>query len=69
LGKVEKNGVMLGFCNGNLLHDDINWLEKGDRKQVHSKTFKSIDEIETDIVKAYLFEAVEIDHRLKSLKR
>jgi hypothetical protein len=68
-GKVEKNGVMLGFCNGNLLHDDINWLEKGDRKQVHSKTFKSIDEIETDIVKAYLFEAVEIDHRLKSLKR
>jgi len=64
-GNVKKNGVLLGFCNGNLLHDDLDWLEKGSRKQVYAKTYNSIDEIETDIIKAYLFEAVEIDRRLK----
>jgi len=64
-GKVKRNGVMMGFCNGNLLHDELDWLEKGERKQVYTKTFQSIEEIETDIVKAYLFEAVEVDNRLK----
>lgn len=64
-GKVKKNGVLFGFCNGNLLHDDLGWLEKGERKQVYTKIFHNIDEIETDIVKAYLFEAVEIDRKLK----
>lgn len=62
---MKKDGVMLGFCNGNLLHDDLDWLDKGNRKQVYTKTFNRIDEIEADIIKAYLFEAVEIDRKLK----
>lgn len=65
-GKVKKNGVMLGFCRGNLLNDDLNWLEKGERKQVFTKTFTNINEIEPAIVKAYIFEAVEVDERMKS---
>ena len=38
-GKVEKNGVILGFSNGNLLPDPEGFLEKGTRKQVYTKTF------------------------------
>ena len=33
-GNVKTNGVMLGFTNGHLLNDEINYLEKGKRKQV-----------------------------------
>jgi hypothetical protein len=65
-GNVKFKGVALGFCNGYLLHDDLNWLEKGSRKQVYTKTFQSINEIETDIVKTYLFEAAEVDEKLRS---
>ncbi len=60
-GKVKANGVQLGFCQGNLLMDDINYLDKGDRKQVYSKTFFDIEDIDVDLLKAYLFDAVEVD--------
>jgi len=60
-GKVAKNGVMIGFCKGNLIPDEINYLDKGNRKEVFSKTFFSIDEIDIDVLKTYIFSAVEID--------
>ena len=44
-GNVQKNGVLLGFCNGNLMRDEINYLEKGNRKQVFVKTFHKIEDI------------------------
>jgi len=55
------NGVQLSFCKGYLLQDDINYLEKGDRKQVYSKTFFEIEDIDVDVLKTYLFDAVEVD--------
>ena len=60
-GMVPLNGVQLGFCYGNLLSDEINYLAKGNRKQVFYKTFSSIDEIDVDLIKMYLFGAVEVD--------
>ena len=71
-GKIKENGVKLGFCQGNLLSDEINYLEKENRKQVYTKTFKHFKEIEVDILKSYLFQAIEIDqknHQKKKFKK
>lgn len=64
-GNVKLKGVQLGFCMGNLLQDDINYLEKGNRKQVYSKTFFNITDIDVDLLRTYLFDAVEVDERIK----
>ena len=64
-GKVKMNGVQLGFCKGYLLQDEFGYLEKGNRKQVFSKTFFNIKDINEDLLKAYLFDAVEIDQSFK----
>lgn len=63
-GKVNMNGVQFGFTRGHLLSDYAKYLEKGNRKQVHSKTFFSIDEIDFELMREYLFEALEIDRNL-----
>ncbi len=60
-GNVKRDGVLLGFCYGNLLNNDLNYLEKGGRKQVFTKTFMSPTEINEDVLRKYLFMAMEID--------
>ncbi len=64
-GNVKLKGVQLGFCNGYLFNNNIQWLDIGDRKQVYSKTFSDVKEIELDMIKYYIFEAVDIDNRMK----
>lgn len=64
-GNVDKDGVLLGFVNGNLMRDEQGYLEKGARKKVYGKAFYSIDEIDTDLVKTYIFEALEVDRLTK----
>jgi len=64
-GKVEKSGVMLGFNKGYLLQDELNYLDRGSRKEVYTKTFSHIPLGEEDILKAFLFEAAELDRSLK----
>lgn len=59
--KKSYNGVRLGFTTGYLMQDEINYLDKGDRKQVYYKDYTNLKDIEIDLLKAYLFEAVEID--------
>ncbi|MCB0374453.1 MAG: DUF1801 domain-containing protein [Sinomicrobium sp.] len=68
-GKFGPVGVQLGFCHGNLLRDEINYLEKGDRKQVYIKTFTNSNAMETDLIKAYIFDAVDVDAQLKMNKK
>ena len=62
-GKVKLEGVQLGFCQGYLLQDPDEFLERGERKQVYSKTYFKISEIEKDreLIRHFLFEAVEVD--------
>ena len=67
-GKVEKDGVQLGFCYGNLINDHFNWFDKASRKQVYIKTFFSADEIDIEMIKYYLFEAVELDKQFRKPK-
>ncbi len=60
-GKVKKDGVLIGFCKGHLLEDEIDFLEKGERKQVYTKTYTDMEEIDEDLLKAYIFAAAELD--------
>ncbi|MCB0400922.1 MAG: DUF1801 domain-containing protein [Flavobacteriales bacterium] len=59
--KKTYEGVRFGFNQGYLIPDELNYLERGGRKQVYWKDFKSIGEIDEATLKAYLFEALEID--------
>ena len=63
-GNVPINGVQLGFCYAYLMNDGFDWLEKGSRKQVYFKTFFKPKDIDFEMVKLYLAEAVEVDKRL-----
>jgi hypothetical protein len=56
-----KNGVMLGFCQGNKLKDADHYLTHGTNKQVFYKIFQSADEISIKPIVSLLKEAVEID--------
>lgn len=62
-GKVKMKGVLFGFCQGNKLSDDLNFLDQDQRKQVYTKTYFSLSEIENDeaILKTFLFEAHALD--------
>ena len=63
-GKVKLNGVQLGFCNGHLIDDGTGYLERGDRKQVLTKTFTDPSQIDIDMIRSYLFDAVGVDEQL-----
>jgi hypothetical protein len=54
-------GVQLGFTKGYLMQDENNYLEKGSRKEVYIKTYHSLKELNEDIIKDFLFQAVELD--------
>ncbi|KAA3439803.1 DUF1801 domain-containing protein [Rufibacter hautae] len=68
-GPVKQRGVQLGFCNGNLLQDETNYLEKGKRKQVFTKTFLHVQDLDYDLIRMLLFEAGEVDARLFAQKK
>lgn len=60
-GNMKFEGVQFGFAKGFLLSDEIGYLEAGQRKYVRLKTFKSLKDIDIDLIKSFLFEASEID--------
>ena len=59
--KKSYEGVRFGFVNGHLLNDDINYLHKGDRKQVYWKDFTTVTKTDLEILKTYLLDAVILD--------
>jgi len=54
-------GVHLGFTYGNLLQDELGYLERGKRKQVFWKSFFDVREIDAQLLQSYLHEAALID--------
>jgi len=68
-GNSKQRGVRLGFNNGYRLTDGISYLDKGGRKQVYWKDFYSLKEIDTELLKAYIFEAALIDEEKMREKR
>jgi len=69
-GKQETyQGVRFGFTNGNLLQDEINYLNQGNRKQVCWKDFTSIADVDVDLLRAYIFEVALLDEQIRKLKQ
>jgi len=64
--KQTHKGVRIGFNSGYLLQDEVNFLDKGNRKQVYWKEFLSTQDIDIDLLKSYLYEAAIIDDQLGS---
>lgn len=64
-GNSKMEGVEFGFCYGNLLDDELNFLEKGTRKQIFFKKIMSLHDIDEDMIKAYLFMASDVDDSMK----
>ncbi len=59
--KKKRDGVRFGFTKGYLLQDEMNYLDKGGRKQVYWKDFYHIKDIETDLLRPLLIEAAMVD--------
>jgi hypothetical protein len=62
---ISFQGVRFGFPNGNLLADEENYLDKGQRTQVYWKNFTSLKSIDAELLRSYIFEAVLIDKQFK----
>lgn len=56
-----KEGVLLGFWQGNKLKDAENYLTKGTNKKVFYRIFKSVEEIEVKKIERLIDEAIIID--------
>lgn len=67
--QVTYQGVRFGFTQGHLLSDEINYLNRGNRKQVYWKDFTCISEIDVDLLKAYIYEAELVDEQFKKSKK
>jgi len=60
-----RDGVLLGFCQGNKLADSENYLIHGTNKQVYYKIYHSVGEIDEPAIVILLKEATEIDRKFK----
>ncbi len=68
-GKTKSyEGVRFGFQQGYLLTDELNYLDKGERKQVYYKDYLTIKEIDADLLRTYIYEALLIDEQFKKRK-
>ena len=43
------------------MQDELNYLEKGNRKQVYWKDYLTINEINVELIKMYLFDTISVD--------
>ncbi|HNS12851.1 MAG TPA: DUF1801 domain-containing protein [Bacteroidia bacterium] len=68
-GKTQSyNGVIFGLSYGHLIIDEEAYFEKGKRKFVTMRKFESIEEIDIDKLRSYIFEAALIDEGFKKRK-
>lgn len=67
--KKSYEGVRLGFTSGYLMADEIGYLDKGGRKQVYWRDFVHPKEIDAELIRAYIYEALFIDEEQYKAKR
>ena len=63
--KKSYSGIRFGFQQGYLLRDDLNILNKGNRKQMYYLDYLNLNDVDLDILKTYIFDAVLVDEQLK----
>ncbi|MFI5130847.1 MAG: DUF1801 domain-containing protein [Chitinophagales bacterium] len=56
-----KEGVLLGFWQGNKLKDSDHYLTRGANKKIFYRIFKSAEEIDEDAIVKLLKEALRVD--------
>lgn len=56
-----KEGVLLGFWQGNKLNDFDRYLERGTNRKIFYKIFKNVNEINVGAIDKLLEEAILID--------
>lgn len=59
--KKMYEGVRFGFTSGHLLTDEMGYLDQGNRKYVSYKDFSSVKDIDVELLRSYLFEAIALD--------
>lgn len=62
-GNVPESTVVLGFTSGHLLDDPYKIMKAGSRKYVRTIEFDVTQDIDYEMVKFYLYEALEIDSK------
>lgn len=63
--KKSYSGVRFGFQQGYLLRDDLHIFIKGNRKQVYYLDFLNSNDINIDVLKTYIFDAVLVDEQMR----
>ena len=56
-----KEGVLLGFWQGNRLQDPDGYLDRGTNKQIFYKVFKTAEDVNEIALRKLLAEAIRID--------
>jgi len=56
-----KQGVLLGFWQGNKLKDEDGYLKHGTNKKVFYKIYKDVEEIDEPAIVKLLKEAIQVD--------
>lgn len=67
--KKTYTGVRFGFSSGHLLTDEDGYLSRGNRKNVYWRDFTRLSEIDADVLKAFIFEAVLVDQEKARAKK
>ncbi len=68
-GSVHQKGVRLGFASGYLMNDDIGYLDKGNRKQIYWRDFYDVKDIDAELLRTYIYDAVVIDEQKAEARR
>ena len=68
-GKKGHDGVRFGFTYGHMLRDELGYLDRGTRKQVYWRDFLTVKDIDEEVLRAYIFEALDVDEAFKTRRR
>lgn len=68
-GKKESyTGVRFGFMHGNLLNPNNNYFDLGNRKMVSYRDFQNLKDINENILRTTLYEAMFVDEQFSKMK-
>lgn len=63
-----REGVLLGFWQGNKLNDEDDYLVHGSNKKIFYRIYKSVDDIEVAPIVKLLKEAVRVDELSRTIR-
>jgi hypothetical protein len=64
-GQVTFEGVQFGICNAYLIPDSLEYLEHQGRKQVYTRKFHTVQDIDVERLNQLLFAAYAIDDEFR----